>query len=365
MEKRYKQIADRVVAHSLGLRPGHKVVLKVRGQADGLTECLIPRIYEAGAVPFLQQTRTEELKWLLSGASEEQIRLWAKHDLELIKEMDAYIGIHAEENIYEMEDVDSAKYSLYVKHYLQPLMMAMASKEQWTLLRYPTGGMAQQAGLGSDKLQNLYFRSCTMDYGRLKEQAEPLARLLERTESVRIVSPGTDLSFSVKNIPVFLCDGRYNLPDGELFTAPVAGSAEGRIRFNVPTSYMGRQFHSVSLEFREGRLADAACSDTAGLLEILNSDPGASRLGEFGIGFNPHLTVPINNLLFDEKMAGSIHLAFGQAYEMADNGNTSVIHLDLVLCQLEAYGGGKLYFDGVLVRKDGMFVLPELAPLNP
>jgi len=365
MKDEFKRIADTVVSHSLRLRPGEKVVVKVRGDAAELTESLIARIYEAGAVPFLQTTDVEELKWLLAGASEEQIRQWAEHDLGLVEAMDAYIGIHSEANTFEMEDADRTRYGYYVKHYLQPLTMTMASKPKWVLLRYPTPGMAQLAGIGTSKLRQIYASSCLMDYGGLQEKAEPLRKLLGRTSRIRIVSPGTDLSFSVQGMPSFLCDGRYNLPDGELFTAPVTGSAEGRITFNVPTSCMGKTFDSVALTFRQGKVTEWSADDTEALGGILKTDEGASRPGEFGIGLNPHIRQPMRSLLFDEKMAGSIHLALGQAYEMADNGNTSGIHWDLVLCQLEAYGGGELYFDDILIRKNGYFVVPELVPLNP
>ena len=153
-----------------------------------------------------------------------------------------------------------------------------------------------------------------------------------------------------------------NIPDGECFTAPVRDSINGKILFNASTIYRGTPFDDIHLTFEKGRVVAHECSNNEALGKILDSDEGARYIGEFALGFHPFIEKPMRDILFDEKIRGSLHLALGQAYEEADNGNRSSVHWDLVLLQEP---GGEIYFDDVLVRKDGKFVLPELAGLNP
>jgi aminopeptidase len=189
---------------------------------------------------------------------------------------------------------------------------------------------------------------------------------MERTDKVRLLGPGeTDLTFSIKGIPAVPCDGKLNIPDGEVFTAPVRDSINGVIRFNAPTLYRGATHDNVRLTFSEGKVVEATSSATDKLNEVLDSDEGARYTGEFAIGVNPFINRPMKDILFDEKIAGSIHLTPGRCYDEADNGNNSEIHWDMVMIQTPAYGGGEMHFDGELVRKDGRFVTDDLKPLNP
>ena len=185
------------------------------------------------------------------------------------------------------------------------------------------------------------------------------------TDEVHIVGKGTDLRFSIKDIPVIPCAGEKNIPDGECFTAPVRDSVNGTIHFNTPTIYQGTTFTDVRLRFENGKIVEASANHTEKLNEILDTDEGARYIGEFSIAFNPHITTPMLDILFDEKIAGSLHITPGKAYEVADNGVRSAVHWDMVMIQRPEYGGGEIYFDGELIRKDGQFVIPALAPLNP
>ena len=186
------------------------------------------------------------------------------------------------------------------------------------------------------------------------------------TDSVRIVGENTDLRFSIKGMPAIPCGGQYNIPDGEIFTAPVRGSVEGYVSYNAPTVYNGVSFDGVRLEFSKGKIVKAAAAGNASkLAEILNSDEGARYISEFAMGFNPYVKTPMRDILFDEKISGSFHFTPGQAYEEADNGNRSRIHWDLVCIQTPEYGGGEIYFDGRLVRKDGLFIGDGIEKLNP
>jgi aminopeptidase len=227
--------------------------------------------------------------------------------------------------------------------------------------------MAQQAGMSTEAFEDFYFDVCTgVDYGKLREAQKPLQKRMEAADRVQLIGPGdTDISFSIKDIPVIPCYGERNIPDGECFTAPVRESVNGVIHFNTATTYQDKPFDDVRLTFKNGKIVDATGSDSAALNEILDSDEGARYIGEFSIGFNPYILQPMRDILFDEKIAGSIHFTPGQAYEIADNGNRSQIHWDMVLIQRADYGGGEIRFDGETIRKDGLFVVEDLKGLNP
>jgi aminopeptidase len=199
----------------------------------------------------------------------------------------------------------------------------------------------------------------------MAEAIVPLTERLRRTDRVRVTGPGTDLSFSVKGIGAVPCEGRRNLPDGECYTAPVRDSVTGTIRYNTPSLYLGTTYTDISFTFEGGRIVRATGEPQDRLDALLETDEGARYVGEFSLGFNPYVLHPMKDTLFDEKIAGSLHLTPGQAYQAADNGNVSQIHWDLVLIQRPEYGGGEVWLDGELVRKDGLFVVPELAGLNP
>jgi aminopeptidase len=330
---------------------------------EAFLDCLVNASYEHGLNPYVRRMNMKNLKDFVGKCDIDQIRRASERECTILRSIDGYIGIKAEDNIYDYRDIPSTYYQNYIENYLRPMQMEMASKEKWVLLNYPTQGSSQLAGLSLSEYEDVFIRSSSIDYDRLAQAAEPLKELLDRTEMVRIVSPGTDLTFSINNIPSYICDGRFNIPDGEIFTAPILDSANGSIAFNVPSLFHGYRFEYVHLKFQHGKVVFALSSDDERLNQLLSTDEGASRIGEFGIGLNSIIVRPMNCLAYDEKMAGSIHIALGQAYEMAYNGNESNIHWDMVLNQ-RLPTGGELYFDGQLVRKNGRFILPELLGLN-
>ena len=189
--------------------------------------------------------------------------------------------------------------------------------------------------------------------------------LMNKTDLVELKGPDTNLCFSIKNIGAVACGGRHNIPDGEVFSCPVKDSVEGEITYNAPTVYQGVSFDRIQLKFEKGKIVYADGTNSDRLNEILDSDEGARYIGEFAIAFNPHILEPMRDILFDEKIAGSFHFTPGQAYEEADNGNRSQVHWDMVQIQRPEYGGGEIWFDGELIRKDGIFVKEELKKLNP
>jgi aminopeptidase len=287
-------------------------------------------------------------------------------DIEMfrMRKVQAYMAIRGSANANENADVDSKQMALYSKT-LRPVLNYRVNKTKWVVLRWPTPSMAQGAGMSTEAFENLYFNVCTMDYPKMARAMAPLQRRMREADRVEIRSPGTDLSFSIKDIGAKMCKGDRNIPDGEVFSCPVKNSINGRIQFNTPTLYAGTRFENVRLEFKDGKIVDASSNNTKRLNEILDTDPGARYTGEFSLGFNPYILNPMCDILFDEKIAGSLHLTPGQAYEDCDNGNRSAVHWDMVLIQRPEWGGGEIRFDGELIRKDGKFVPKDLRALNP
>jgi aminopeptidase len=307
------------------------------------------------------------LRGLYEGATEEQMKLIGDIEKYRMEQMDAYIGLRGSFNISELSDVPQDKMKLYQSHWLKPVHLEVrVPKTKWVVLRWPSPSMAQQAGMSTEQFEKFYFDVCTLDYSKMDRALKPLQDLMERTDRVHIVGPqDTDIEFSIKDIPAVPCAGKLNIPDGEIFTAPVKDSINGVIHYNTPTLYQGVTHENVRLEFKDGKVVGATGSDTKRLNEILDSDDGSRYVGEFALGVNPFIDNAMKDILFDEKIKGSLHFTPGNAYDEADNGNRSQVHWDMVLIQTPEYGGGEIYFDDVLVRKDGLFVLDELLPLNP
>ncbi|NDL66727.1 aminopeptidase [Anaerotalea alkaliphila] len=367
MDRRIEELAGNLVRYSCRVMPGEKVLIEYIGHATGdLARQLVKEVYAAGGLPFLQHTdpRLQREQMLL--APQELYELQAKWDSARMRDMDCYIGIRGSDNVSELADVPGSQQSLYQKSYSKPVHTDIrVPSTKWVVLRYPNDSMAQLNNTSLESFEDFYFKVCNLDYSRMSQAMDPLVSLMERTDRVRITSPGTDLHFSIKGIPAIKCDGRMNIPDGEVFTAPVRDSVNGHITFNTPAVYQGFTYENIRLELKDGRIVDAIANDTKRILEVFDTDEGARYIGEFAIGVNPYILKPMKNTLFDEKIMGSFHFTPGNAYEEADNTNRSAVHWDLVLIQTPAYGGGEIHFDDVLVRKDGRFVLPGLEGLNP
>jgi len=256
--------------------------------------------------------------------------------------------------------------ALYNRRYMEPVHMQQRVRHtKWVVTRYPSPSMAQLAGMSTGAFEDFFYRVCTLDYRKMDRAMEPLRKLMNRTDRVHLKGPGTDLKFSIKGIPALKCSGRINLPDGEMYTAPVRDSVEGTLSYNTPSLYQGSTFENIKFTFRKGKIVKAESSDTAGMNRILDTDPGARYIGEFALGFNPFITSVMKDTLFDEKIAGSLHFTPGNCYDAAPNGNKSAIHWDIVLIQTKKCGGGEIWFDRTLIRKDGRFLPKELRGLNP
>jgi len=366
LDPRITKLAETLVNYSCGLRKGEKILIETFDIPEEMVIELVREVTKVGGIPLVTLKNNRIIRALYRDATEEQMRIIGEYEGFRMDRMDAYIGLRGNLNISELSDVPHEKMKLYQTHWWQPVHIERRVKNtKWVVLRWPTSSMAQQAEMSTEAFEKFYFNVCTLDYSRMSGAMDPLKELMERTDGVRIKGPGTDLVFSIKGIPVIKCDGKLNIPDGEVFTAPVKDSVNGFIQYNTPTLYHGTVFENIRLEFRDGRIIAATGSDGEKINEILNSDDGARYVGEFALGVNPYITKAMKEILFDEKIMGSFHFTPGNSYSDASNGNESEIHWDMVCIQTPEYGGGEIYFDGVLIRKDGRFVLPKLEPLNP
>jgi aminopeptidase len=364
IDRRLTKLAQVLIGFSTNLQKGEKVLIDAIDVPAEIVVALIRSARAKGAFPFVNLQANIIARELLREAEEEQYRAASKFELARMALMDAYIALRGSHNITEFADVNPEKMQLAM-HLMKPVLDHRVNKTKWVVLRWPTPAMAQLAGMSTEAFEDFYFEVCTLDYTKLQPGMNALKELMERTDEVRIKGPGSNLRFSIKNIPAVICGGDHNIPDGEVYSSPVRDSAEGVIQFNTPSVYQGTAFDSVRLELRKGKIVDASANNTERLNAVLDSDEGARYIGEFAIGFNPYIKTPMRDTLFDEKIAGSFHFTPGQAYECADNGNRSQVHWDLVCIQRPEYGGGEIYFDGELVRKDGLFVPKQLRTLNP
>ncbi len=365
-DPRLQQFARNLVRYSVDLQPGENILIEMIGLRDQeLTKCLIEEVYAAGGHPFIEFRYPEVTRKLMLGGNQELYERMAAIELNRMKQMQAYIAVRSGDNITETSDVPEDKLRLFMKVYQRPVVDQRVNHTKWCVMRYPNPSMAQQANTSTEAFEDFYFQVCNLDYSKMSGAMDSLVELMNKTDKVRLVGPGTDLSFSIKDIPAIKCAGQNNIPDGEVFTAPVKDSVNGVISYNTPTIYMGTSFENVTLRFDNGQIVEATANNTAKLNEILDTDDGARFVGEFAIGVNPYIQQPMKDILFDEKIDGSIHFTPGNAYTDADNGNRSSVHWDMVLIQRPEYGGGEIYFDDRLIRKDGRFVVPELEKLNP
>ena len=365
-DPRLVKLADNLVCYSCDVQKGEKVLIEAIGIDSALVEVLMGKIYERGGVPYLWRKDNRDHRAWLMGVDEAQLNFIAAHDAALMRQMQCYIGVRSGENAFELSDVPQDKMELYNRLYWKEVHGKIRVPDtRWVVLRYPNGAMAQMAAMSTAAFEGHYFNVCNLDYAKMSRAMDALVARMEKTDRVRITGADTDLRFSIKGIPAIKCDGKLNIPDGEVYTAPVKESVEGTIHYNVPTLEGGYRFTDVRLTFKKGKIVEATSNNNERINKIFDTDEGARYAGEFAIGVNPYINEAIQDTLFDEKIAGSIHFTPGAAYDDAFNGNKSAVHWDMVFIQTPEYGGGEIWFDDELIRKDGRFVPESLHCLNP
>ncbi|NBB80780.1 MAG: aminopeptidase [Verrucomicrobia bacterium] len=364
MDANYSKLAGVLTGFSTQLQKGERVLIDAFDIPEAMVIALVRAARERGAIPFVNLQQARISRELISHLNADQFETQATWELARMQKMDAYIAVRGSDNIFEMSDVAPDKVSRVMRA-MKPVLDYRVGQTKWVILRWPTPAMAQQAMMSTERFAEFFFRVCTQDYSRMETGMAALEKLMTGADRVELKGPDTDLRFSIKGINAVACGGRHNIPDGEVFSCPVKNSVEGEITYNAPTVYQGTSFDRIHLKFEKGRIVHAESTNTQRLNDILDSDAGARYIGEFAIGFNPHILEPMRDILFDEKIAGSFHFTPGQAYDEADNGNRSQVHWDMVQIQRPEYGGGEIWFDGELIRKDGLFVKDELKKLNP
>lgn len=368
LDPRVTKLAELLVSHSLDLGAQDRVLLHSFDIPDESVAEVVRVIQATGAEVVTRLESNLVRRQLMMGMTESNARTIADVEKHEMQGMTAYLALRGTDNYAEFAEVPSETQAMWSREYVQPVVFGVrVPKTKWVVLRWPSRSMAQQANMSTPAFEKFYFDVCTLDYSKMARSAAPLAELMNRTDEVHILGLGTDLRFSIKGIGAVACAGERNIPDGECFSAPVRDSMEGTIQYNTVSLYQGAEFKDIRFKVKGGKIEEASAgSETAKINEILDTDEGARYFGEWAIGFNPYVQHPMKDTLFDEKIDGSFHLTPGNAYDPpGGNGNKSAIHWDIVLIQRPDYGGGEIWFDGTLVRKDGLFVLPQLQALNP
>ena len=362
-DKRNEILARQLIEYSVKLQPGEILYLEIKGKDTlELGKEVIRIATEKGGVPLWYYNDESLLRQWVRKADDVQFKKQAELHLELMKRADAYIGLRGSDNPFDLADIPSAQMDKFNTLFYKPVHLEERVKRtKWVVLRYPNNAMAQLAQTSQEAFEDFYFDVCCADYAKMSKAQDKLFALMDKTDKVRIISPGTDLNFSIKGINCVKCDGERNIPDGEVYTAPVRESVNGTIHFNTPSLYQGTVFNNIELTFKDGKIIKATAEAHEDKLnKVFDTDEGARYVGEFAIGVNPFILHPMKDTLFDEKIAGSFHFTPGQCYDEAFNGNQSSIHWDMVLIQRPDYGGGEIWFDGKLIRKDGVFTDAEL-----
>lgn len=369
MNQQYVDFAKVLVNYSAEVKPGHLVYIdSLANTPVEMIIAIMEAVKEAGGSPYAIRRDERLLRMMNLTGNEQLFAFMASHDIHMIEKCDSGIIFRDFGNAHATADVPSELSQLWSKHYAGKVIN-FRSPRNWILAKWPTPGMAQLMKMSTEQFEEFYFQTVLFDYAKMEQAALPLKELMDRTDQVTIKGPGdTDLTFSIKDIPSTLCTGKINIPDGEVFTAPVRNSMNGVIQYNtLNVSREGPSFENIRFEVKDGKIITASCGtgDQEKLDSILDTDEGARYFGEFAFGFHPMITTAVGDTLFDEKIKGSFHLTPGKCYESSPNGNASNVHWDIVCIQRPEYGGGEILFDDVLVRQDGLFVLPELEGLNP
>ncbi len=366
-DPRHQKLAELLVQYSVSLQKGESCLIQAVDTPVEMVEALVEAVYAEGGYPQVSLMQERLHKTLLTGSTRESIDLWAECDVYRMKRMDAFIGIRGYENPRETSLIGDGQNREYMRRYFQPgHLHVRVPSTKWAVLRYPTAVMAYMAGMPTEEFEDYYYQVTSgVDYRKMSQAMKPAKQFLDRCREVHIVSEHTDLRFSIEGMGSVPCDGRRNIPDGEIYTAPVRESVEGYISYNTSSTYQGTSFSDVRFEFSRGKIVDAQAHDTEKINRLLDCDEGARYIGEFALGCNPRILKAIDETLFDEKIMGSFHFTPGAAYKECDNGNRSSLHWDLVCLQTPEYGGGEIWIDGELIRKDGIFVHEAFAGLNP
>lgn len=349
-----KKVAEVIVNYSTEIKEGDKVQINTSVLGIPLAEAIYELTLEKGAIPWVNISE-ERFEYLWFKKAEKNALTWfPTHKFQEIKNTDVWIGIRAPGNTRLLSSVPPDRISVYRKT-MEKISEYRVERTRWVIINYPTNALAQEADMSLEEYENFWYKAVVQDWKRLSQNWKKIAEKLERTDKVRILGEKTDLTFSVKGRKPIVADGKYNLPDGEVFTSVVENSTEGEIYFDLPSTYAGKFAQGITLKFRKGKVTEADAETNKELvMSMLNTDSGAKRLGEFGIGLNYKIKRPVKDILFDEKIGGTIHLAIGKSYSETLGKNKSAVHWDMIK---DMRKNGEIYFDDELVFRKGRWLI--------
>lgn len=355
MDDRWRKLGDLLVNYSLEVKKGEKVLIVMEEVNSYPAACgTYEAVIKAGAYPQIV-FRSEKLNHILTKfGSAEQIEWVPEMESYGMEWADVYIGLRGAANPSECWDVSASALSK-LRQTLGKLSSLRWQKTRWCLVRIPYVTLAQQGGIDEDALEEMFFGACFLDWPQISKKWNDCARILGKGKHVRILGKKTDLSFSIEGRKWSVDDGHINMPGGEISTAPVENTVEGYIYFDSPAVFGGKIIHDITLCWKMGKLVEVTASKNEDFLKaVLNTDPGASRIGEFAIGTNPGLKYMCGDILLDEKISGTIHIAMGRAYPDVGGTNQSAIHWDIIK---DLRDEGEIYLDGELIFKNGQLLI--------
>lgn len=351
---------DGVLDYSLELKEKEKVFIFADLNSYDYCQLIAGEIIKRGAVPYILWNDFELNSRLIESKNtyifEEMFKVYEK----IIDSCDAAIML--DNNIEEYKGIDNIDILNFKNTYYLKVFKKIMNFERWVYLRYPQQELADLFKVSYDELENLLEEVSNFDYSSLQVNCEKLKALLDSTHKIRVVNDeGTDVTFTKSGIPTAVCCGKWNLPDGEVYTAPEKYSMNGTLHFNIDTFFRSDVYKDIWVEVKDGKIISSSCNLDEKFRQILDSDEGARYFGEFAFGLNPYIQQNYNDNLFNEKMLKTVHFAIGEPHYNTDNGNRSIMHWDLII---NMSNGGKIYFDDKLIQENGIFVDGELIDLN-
>ena len=352
MDRRVTELANILVDYSCKVRKGDKVLIAGGVPARPLINECYKKIIQKGAYPSIRINFPETNKILFDNGSDDQIGYKDPVKKFQYEDLDAIINISAPENVKIFSNVPPEKQVIMTKANKEILDIIM--KKNWVTVNFPTEALAQEAGMSLEEYEDFVYNATNIDWEKAKQEMEKIKKIFDAGKQVRILGRDTELTFSIQGRNGIVCAGENNMPDGEVFYSPVEDSVNGQIYYEFPAIFQGREVEGIRLTFNKGKIVEAIASKNQDFLHaILDTDEGSRFLGEFGIGTNYGITKYTKDILFDEKIGGTIHLAAGQSYEDSGGKNISAVHWDMVK-DLRAHG--QIFLDGKLVQQNGVFL---------
>ncbi len=353
-DQRILKAAKILVEHSTKVKKGETVQIITDHLARPLAIEVLKLVLKRGAYPIIHTSLPGSAHTFYKHANKDQLQHVHESLMHEMKRTDVIIYISAPTNTRELSELDPKKLALRRKA-TERISRYRVENTRWVLFDYPCEALAQEASMSIEEFEDFVFSATNIDWSKEGKRQEKLKRILDKGKQVHIIGKNTDLRFSIEGRTAIKCFGKHNMPDGEVFIAPVETTTEGCIEYSFPAIYSGGEVDGITLEFKRGKVVKAHATKNNDLLQaMLNTDPGARRLGEFGVGTNYNIKRHIKQILFDEKIGGTIHLAVGSAYKEGGGKNKSGLHWDMIL---DLRQGGKIIVDNRVIQENGKFLI--------